>query len=106
MISKKVAGIGVVAVLLAGSLGLSYTFMPKLDYLPDGNANFVFGRIIVPPGYSMDETLRIAERMENAAAPLWDKDLRLPDSPRLNGFSLLPLQGAPLQVLRQLSQTE
>ena len=106
VISKKVAGIGVVAVLLAGSLGLSYTFMPKLDYLPDGNANFVFGRIIVPPGYSMDETLRIAERMENAAAPLWDKNLRLPDSPRLNGFSLLPLQGAPLQVLRQLSQTE
>ncbi|MGB2302115.1 MAG: efflux RND transporter permease subunit, partial [Candidatus Puniceispirillaceae bacterium] len=43
VISKKVAGIGVVAVLLAGSLGLSYTFMPKLDYLPDGNANFVFG---------------------------------------------------------------
>jgi len=73
VISKKLAGIGVVIALIVGSIGLSYSFMPKLDYLPDGNANFVFGRIIVPPGYSMDETLRIAERMENAAAPLWNK---------------------------------
>ena len=73
VISKKLAGIAVVSSLVFGSIGLSYVFMPKLDYLPDGNANFVFGRIIVPPGYSMDETLRIAERMENAAAPLWNK---------------------------------
>ena len=73
VIARRIVGIAMVATLLAGSVGLSYSYMPKLDYLPDGNANFVFGRIIVPPGYSMEETLRIAERMEQAAAPLWDK---------------------------------
>ena len=93
VISKKVAGIGVVAVLLAGSLGLSYTFMPKLDYLPDGNANFVFGRIIVPPGYSMDETLRIAERMENAAAPLWDKESPPAGQPQIERFFFVAFAG-------------
>lgn len=73
VIARRIVGIAMVVTLLAGSVGLSYSYMPKLDYLPDGNANFVFGRIIVPPGYSMEETLRIAERMEQAAAPLWDK---------------------------------
>ena len=43
----------------------SYKYLPRLDYLPDGNAKFVFGRLIVPTGYSMEETLRIAEKMES-----------------------------------------
>ena len=61
------------------------TLMPKLDYLPDGNSNFVFGRISVPPGYSIDETKRIAERMENDARPLWQgkgSEMGLPDISR------------------------
>ncbi len=61
------------------------TLMPKLDYLPDGNSNFVFGRILVPPGYSIEETKRIAERMENDAKPLWQgkgSEKGLPDISR------------------------
>ena len=39
--------------------------MPPLDYLPDGNRNFVFGRISVPPGYTREATLNFAQSMED-----------------------------------------
>ena len=71
VVERKIIGLSVVATVLALSIGAATIFMPKLDYLPDGNANFMFARISVPAGYSMDETLRIAERMEKAASPLW-----------------------------------
>lgn len=94
VISRRIVGVVMVFTLLAGSIGLSYSFMPKLDYLPDGNANFVFGRIIVPPGYSMDETLRIAERMEKAAAPLWDKEAEPPaNQPQIERFFFVAFAG-------------
>lgn len=60
----------VVAVtLLAG--GFAWRFMPKLEYLPEGNRNLVFGVIQPPPGYNLETTLKIAERIENAVRPLW-----------------------------------
>jgi HAE1 family hydrophobic/amphiphilic exporter-1 len=71
VVERKIIGLSLVATVLALSIGAATIFMPKLDYLPDGNANFMFARISVPAGYSMDETLRIAERMEKAASPLW-----------------------------------
>ena len=93
-IQRRIIGVMMVGMLLGGSVGLSYLFMPKLDYLPDGNANFVFGRIIVPPGYSMDETLRIAERMEAAAAPLWDKSAEPSGSqPQIERFFFVAYAG-------------
>ena len=73
-VKRSVVGIVVVALVVAGALGFSARFMPQLDYLPDGNANFAFGRIFTPPGYSLDETLRIAEKMESAARPLWENE--------------------------------
>ena len=74
-VRRSLIGVVVVALIVAGAIGFATRFMPQLDYLPDGNANFAFGRIFTPPGYSMDETLRIAEKMENAARPLWEKDV-------------------------------
>jgi HAE1 family hydrophobic/amphiphilic exporter-1 len=71
VVQRKLAGLLSVATVLVVTVGSSVKLMPKLDYLPDGNANFMFGRISVPAGYSIDETLRIAERMEKAARPLW-----------------------------------
>ena len=43
-----------------------FSFIPPLDYLPDGNRNFVFARIIVPPGYNKNATLEIARAMEKS----------------------------------------
>ncbi|MEO1092326.1 MAG: efflux RND transporter permease subunit [Pseudomonadota bacterium] len=51
--------------------GLAWTFMPKLDYLPTGNRNLVFGIIVPPPGYNLDTMTAIAETVEGATRPIW-----------------------------------
>ena len=88
------------SILMAASIFCSL-FMPRLDYLPDGNANFAFGRISVPAGYSIDETLRIAERMEKAARPLWEGKTEPGGSQKLRDFSLSPILVAPLPGRQQ-----
>ncbi|MEO0401851.1 MAG: hypothetical protein AAF214_05700 [Pseudomonadota bacterium] len=40
--------------------------------MPEGNRNLVFGLIIPPPGYNLDTTQNVAERIENVAKPLWE----------------------------------
>ena len=60
-----VAGVSVVAITV------SVLFLPKLEYLPEGNRNLVFGIILPPPGYNLDTTTDIAQRLENTVRPLW-----------------------------------
>jgi len=85
-------GLGLVALILSGSIVTAYLIMPKLDYLPDGNANFVFARISVPPGYSLEETSRIARKMENSAKPLWQEDVS-PEEPAIDRFFFVAYGG-------------
>ena len=86
-------GLAVVAAILLTAGGFCSLFMPRLDYLPDGNANFAFGRISVPAGYSMDETLRIAERMEMAARPLWEGKTETGGPPEIERFFFVAYSG-------------
>ena len=67
--------------------------MPKLDYLPDGNANFMLGRIFVPPGYSIEETKKIADKMEESARPLWEKSDKMGDGPGIERFFFVAFDG-------------
>ena len=71
-IRRRMLGAALVVAMIITAGISTWRFMPQLDYLPDGNANFVFGSISVPPGYSMEETKRIAARMEEGARPLWE----------------------------------
>ncbi len=66
--------IGIVMVVaIAGSAAFaSYLFLPRLEYLPEGNRNLVFGLIIPPPGYNLETTETIAQRIEAVARPLWE----------------------------------
>ena len=92
-IKKKFVGIVSVFIILISAGMFVYKFFPKLDYLPDGNANFVFGRILVPPGYSMPETLKIAEKMENAAKPLWNESNMEIKEPKISRFFFVAYSG-------------
>ena len=67
-------GLLVVILVSAGAVAFVYMNLPKLEYLPEGNRNLVFGVIIPPPGYNLDTTFSIAERIENAARPLWEQE--------------------------------
>jgi HAE1 family hydrophobic/amphiphilic exporter-1 len=93
IVNKKFVGIALVGFIVIFSASASYNFLPRLDYLPDGNANFVFGRLIVPTGYSMDETLRIAEKMESAAKPLWEGKAKEGGPPEIDRFFFVAFQG-------------
>jgi HAE1 family hydrophobic/amphiphilic exporter-1 len=59
-------------VLVVGSTSLaSLLLLPKMEYLPEGNRNMVFGRILPPPGYNLDTTTHIADNIETAVRPYW-----------------------------------
>jgi len=92
-VTQRRRGALVVATTLIVTAGFCARLMPQLDYLPDGNANFAFGRISVPAGYSMDETLRIAERMEKAARPLWEGKTEPGGPPEIERFFFVAYSG-------------
>ena len=92
-VRAKVIGLVLVALLMAISIGTAVRFMPKLDYLPDGNANFMLARILVPPGYSIEESARIAGKMEAAARPLWEKEEMGEKDPKIDKFFFVAFNG-------------
>ena len=68
----RMVGLAMVALIAGGAAALAIAFLPKLEYLPEGNRNLVFGLLIPPPGYNLDTTETIAERIEGVARPLWE----------------------------------
>ena len=64
----------VVAVICGAAASATYFFLPKLDYLPDGNRNLVFGHISPPPGYNLDTTADIAGDIESEIRHLWSSE--------------------------------
>lgn len=68
--SKSIALIFAVGVTV-GAGYFSYQFIPKLEYLPEGNRNLLFGIVIPPPGYNLDTTTEIANGIEQEIKYLW-----------------------------------
>ncbi len=64
----------------------SYLLIPATDYLPAGNKNLIFGFLITPPGYSIEEFKRMALVVEegdpldptDGVRPAWEVDLNSP----------------------------
>ncbi len=77
--------LSVVAVLVLGSLLVSYALWPKVEYLPTGNRNLVFGIVLPPPGYNLDELMHMGETVEARLRPYWDVD---PDDPEVRESDL------------------
>ncbi|MEL6584399.1 MAG: efflux RND transporter permease subunit [Pseudomonadota bacterium] len=95
----RIVGIIAVTAIAGTAAALAVIFLPKLEYLPGGNRNLVFGFIIPPPGYNLETTESIAERIEATARPMWEgaPDAALEDGrPTLDGFFFIALQGNAL----------
>ena len=71
VVRSKTLAVLVVAVVVSSTAFGAWTFLPKLEYLPEGNRNLVFGIIIPPPGYNLDTMTEIAEEIEGAIKPHW-----------------------------------
>ena len=97
-LTVRVRSIGIAMVLLiaGGAAVATYLFLPRLEYLPEGNRNLVFGVLIPPPGYNLETTETIAQRIENAARPLWEAapDTEMEDgTPTIENFFFVARSG-------------
>ena len=73
-----------IVLLIGASLGGSYLFWPKVEYLPTGNRNLVFGILLPPPGYNLDQLMEIGEFVEADLRPYWDVDPGSPEAAKLD----------------------
>ena len=63
-----------VAVAVVGSLLVAWALLPPMEYLPTGNRNLVFGILVPPPGYSIEELERTGNRLQGQMARYTGKE--------------------------------
>ncbi len=71
VVRVKALGLILVGAATATAMVATALLLPKLEYLPDGNRNFIFGFILPPPGYNLDTSEEIARNLEGAIDDLW-----------------------------------
>ncbi|TDI63787.1 MAG: efflux RND transporter permease subunit [Alphaproteobacteria bacterium] len=71
VVRSKLAAFAVVCTVVGGTALFTAFAMPPLDFLPDGNKNFVWGHITPPPGYNLKTMKRVAEEIEKGVKPYW-----------------------------------
>lgn len=74
IIRSRLASAVVVVILVVGTAFASIQFLPKMEYLPDGNRNLIFGIMIPPPGYNLETMTEIGKRVENRVRHLWGSE--------------------------------
>ncbi len=79
-------GLGVVGLVTGAALLGAWLALPKLEYLPEGSRNQMFGILVPPPGYNLATTTAIAERVEAVAAPLWRGPQPADGPPQIDNF--------------------
>ncbi len=75
----------VVLLLVTAALLGTYALWPKVEYLPTGNRNLVFGIILPPPGYNLDQLVKLGETVEQELRPYWDVEPGTPEAMQLDG---------------------
>ena len=69
--ASRVLALLVVISVTSGAAYGTWKYLPKLEYLPEGNRNLMFGIVIPPPGYNLGTMTEIAKEIETATRPLW-----------------------------------
>ncbi len=96
-VRSSALSLAVVGIVTGLSVATAWFFLPKLEYLPEGNRNLVFGFVIPPPGYNLDTMETIAARIEDATRELWvtpDSGPPDPDGPpRMKRFFFVTFSG-------------
>ncbi|MFM8413561.1 MAG: efflux RND transporter permease subunit [Planctomycetota bacterium] len=70
--------------IVAAAAAATWLLLPKVEYLPEGNRNLVFGILLPPPGYNLDELLRMGDVVEQRLLPYWDVDPGTPEAAALD----------------------
>ena len=77
-----------VSVLVALAVAVSIAIKPKTEYLPTGNTDFLFGLILPPPGYTVEERARIHDRFFGDLEYLRSHQAGTPEADNLPGGGL------------------
>lgn len=88
----------VIAAFTLASLGGAWLLMPPTSYLPNGNQNLIFGIMLTPPAYNIDQAQFIGERIEPGIAPYWEVDTvedATAIAPVMNFQSQTPYEAVP-----------
>jgi len=70
MCGSVLARLAVGACLVTLAVALAWSLVPKTEYLPEGNREMLFGILLPPPGYNLEELSQIAETVEGDILPL------------------------------------
>ena len=73
VVRQKFFAVALVALIVTVAGTISILIMPKLDYLPKGNRNLVFGIVLPPAGYNLDTNEGIARNVANATKKHWTR---------------------------------
>ena len=87
---STVLRLGVITGLIGLSLGIAITLLPKSEYLPTGNRNLIFGIVLPPPGYNLDELIQVGQTIEDVLRPHWEAAAD-PDGPQAQALSGPPI---------------
>lgn len=63
--------LGTIAGIIIVCMSLTFLLLPDAEYLPDGNQNLIFGFILPPPGYNIEEVTSIGQKIEGDLQSLW-----------------------------------
>ena len=67
--ASRALALMVVFVICGSGAFVTWKLLPKLDYLPTGNKNLIFGLLVPPPGYNLKTTVGIAQQFEDTVRP-------------------------------------
>ncbi|NQV55569.1 MAG: efflux RND transporter permease subunit [Rhodospirillales bacterium] len=71
VVSSKSRSLLVVASICGIAAVSTWAFLPKLEYLPEGNRNLLIARILPPAGYNLGAIVQMAEKAESFILPLF-----------------------------------
>ena len=83
------ARLGVVVGFVGTALLLSWVLLPKVEYLPNGNRNLVFGQLLPPSGYNIDRQLQLGAKLEADTRAYWDVNK---DDPQAANLPFPPIE--------------
>ena len=94
----------IVVIMLASVVG-SLLLMPPTSYLPSGNRNLVFSLLFPPPGYNLDQMMKLGSRVEHLLRPFWEAEIGEPSAealPEIDVFdfatgSMFKIQPPPIE---------
>ncbi len=76
---------GVIVAALVLSLGMAWRLAPFAEYLPEGNQNLIFASLQPPPGYNIEQLMRLGTEVEERVRPYWEAQPGTPEEAKLGG---------------------